>query len=226
MASSLALRRATGGATALFSQLLSHHARAASVAPASLTRRSFNTNTEMTNFRDEDERSVDIDRRSDSSVSPRRSESLPTFFSDAFDPFFPTRSLNQIMNIMDQFTENPFMSRGRRGSTGIGTRRGWDVREDDNALYLRVEMPGLDKDQVKITVEQNTLVIRGEGEKESEEDDDDDAYGRRYSGRLDLPPNLYKVEGVKAEMKNGVLKIVVPKVKDEEKKDVFQVSVE
>ncbi|KAK4482537.1 hypothetical protein RD792_009696 [Penstemon davidsonii] len=221
MASSLALRRATGGATALFSQLLSH-ARTASVAPASLTRRSFNTNTEMTNFRDDVDRSVDIDRRSDTSISPRRSESLPTFFSDAFDPLLPTRSLNQIMNMMDQFMENPFMSRGRRGTTGIGSTRGWDVREDENALYLRVEMPGLDKDQVKITVEQNTLVIRGEGDKESE----DDAYGRRYSSRLDFPPNLYKIEGVKAEMKNGVLKIVVPKVKDEEKKDVFQVSVE
>ena len=50
--------------------------------------------------------------------------------------------------------------------------------------------------------------------------------GRRYSSRLDLPPSVYKVDEIKAEMKNGVLKVVVPKVKEQERKDVYQVTVE
>ncbi|KAI3453492.1 hypothetical protein Pfo_010155 [Paulownia fortunei] len=104
-----------------------------------------------------------------------------------------------MLDMMDRFLENPFQSASR----GIGSRRGWD-------------------DQVKVSVEQNTLVIKGEGEKESE----DEEYGRRFSSRIDLPANSYKLDGIKAEMKNGVLKVVVPKVKEEERKDVFQVSVE
>ncbi|XP_022866196.1 small heat shock protein, chloroplastic-like [Olea europaea var. sylvestris] len=215
MAYSLALRRAVGGAP-LFSRFL-FPGRVCSVAPS--VRRSYNTNTQMTTY-DEDDRRVDVDRRSDSSVARRRDD-FPTFFSDAFDPFFPGRSLNQVLNMMDQFMDIPFMPAGRGMGIGAGVRRGWDVKEDDDALYLRLDMPGLDKDQVKVLVEQNTLVIKGEGEKESENDE----RGRRYSSRLDLPPNLYKLDGIKAEMKNGVLKVMVPKVKEEERKDVFLVDI-
>ena len=37
---------------------------------------------------------------------------------------------------------------------------------------------------------------------------------------------MYKVDAIKAEMKNGVVKVIVPKVKEEERKDVYQVIVE
>lgn len=114
---------------------------------------------------------------------------------------------------MDQILESPF-------AAVRWMRRGWDAREEEDALYLSVEMPGLGKEDVSVTVEQNTLVIKGEGGEEE---------GReriRYSSRIDLPPNLYKIDEIKAEMKNGVLKLVVPKVKDAERKDVVQVQIE
>ncbi|KAK9289067.1 hypothetical protein L1049_017538 [Liquidambar formosana] len=54
--------------------------------------------------------------------------------------------------------------------------------------------------------EQNILIIRGKSEKELEEEEDS---GRRYSSRIDPPPNLYKIDQIKAEMKNCVLKVLV-----------------
>lgn len=96
------------------------------------------------------------------------------------------------------------------------------MKEDNDALFLRMDMPGLGKEDVKVSVEQNTLIIKGEGEEESE----DEESRRRYSSRLDLPQNLYKLGEIKAEMKNGVLRVVVPKAKEEERKDVFQVNIE
>ncbi|PKI41571.1 hypothetical protein CRG98_038082 [Punica granatum] len=119
---------------------------------------------------------------------------------------------------MDQLMDDPFS----QGFTA-GSRRGWDVRDDDDTLYLRIDMPGLGKEDVKISVEQNTLIIRAEGDRESDEDEES---GRRYSGRIDLPQNLYNINDIRAEMKNGVLKVCVPKVKEEERKDVFQVQVQ
>ena len=72
--------------------------------------------------------------------------------------------------------------------------------------------------------EQNSLVIKGEGEKEAGEDEG--AAPARYSGRIELAPEVYRMDQIKAEMKNGVLKVVVPKVKEEQRRDVFQVNVE
>lgn len=115
--------------------------------------------------------------------------------------------------MMDQVMENPFLA---------GSRRGWDVKENEEALFLRMDMPGLDKEDVKISVEQNTLVVKGE-DKDSE---DEEGGGRRFSSRLDLPPNLYKIDSIRAEMKNGVLRLAIPKVKEDERKDVFEVKVE
>ena len=140
--------------------------------------------------------------------------------TEVFDPFSPTRSLSQVLNLMDQFMENPFLSAPR--GTGSGLRRGWDARETDDALHLRVDMPGLGKEDVKVSVEQNTLTIKGEGGKEEGEEES----GRRYISRIDLPEKLYMTDQIRAEMKDGVLKVVVPKVKEEQRADVFHVNVE
>ncbi|KAL4565641.1 hypothetical protein LXL04_029744 [Taraxacum kok-saghyz] len=214
MAAYLALKRGTTAAT-LFNKLLTP-IRSASATPC--VRRCFNTNASQVSAYDDFNRSVDADRRPDSSVSRRRDGD---FFSDLFNPISPTRSLSQILNMMDQFTDTPFMSTAIGG--GFGARRGWDAKEDDNTLYLRFDMPGLDKENIKISVEQNTLIIKAEADKESE---DDEEPPRRYSSRIDLPTDVYKLDEIKAEMKNGVLKVMVPKVKTEERKDVFQVQVE
>ncbi|CAM8980322.1 unnamed protein product [Rhodiola kirilowii] len=55
---------------------------------------------------------------------------------------------------------------------------------------------------------------------------------RRKRARGGIPagltcrPNLYKLDGIKAEMKNGVLKVAVPKVKQEERTDAHHVQIE
>ncbi|XP_043714703.1 uncharacterized protein LOC122663062 [Telopea speciosissima] len=148
------------------------------VAPSAATR-SFNTESQMRQYED-DERSIDVERQSDRSISRRR-ESFPSLFTDVFDPFVsPTRSLSQVLNLMDQMIENPFVARGMGSGT---TRRGWDAKEDENALYVRIDMPGLGKEDVKVLVEENTLIIKGEGGKGS----DEEKGGRKYSSRIDLP---------------------------------------
>lgn len=127
---------------------------------------------------------------------------------------FPTRSsLSQILNVMDQLGESPVSGMARRN---------WDARETADGLHLRVDMPGLGKEDVKVSVEQSTLTIKGESKKESEDDDG----GRRYTSRIDLPEKLYKTNEIKAEMKDGVLKVFIPKIKEEERNDVIHVNIE
>ena len=130
--------------------------------------------------------------------------------ADAFDPFSPTRSLSRVLNWMDQLVDAPFVG------SGGGWRRGWDVKEDESALYLRMDMPGLSKEDVKVSVEHNTLIIKGEA-KHDDDDVDEESGQRSFSSRLNLPSNIYKLDSIRATMNNGVLKLMIPKVTDEEK---------
>ncbi|XP_078172923.1 mitochondrion-localized small heat shock protein 23.6 isoform X2 [Carex rostrata] len=219
MAALIASRRAH--LSKLLEKLASSPLRPVLAAP-SITR-SFNTNAQLREY-DEDGH-VDHRRHDgqDASLSRRRGSdatSFPSLFSDVFDPFNTTRSLSQVLNMMDQMFDNPFTAASR---AGFGNpKRGWDAREDNDAIYLRVDMPGLGKEHVKVWAEQNTLVIKGEGEKEPGEDEP----SRKYGGRIDLPVEYCRMDQIKAEMKNGVLKVVVPKVKAEERKDVFEVNIQ
>ncbi|KAL2550162.1 23.5 kDa heat shock protein [Forsythia ovata] len=196
MASSLAMKRL------LASNFLPRSLRPVRAVAQPASSRFFNTNA-MQEYDHRDERELDVDSRSDRRIfSP---------FSEVFDPF-SSRSLSQILNMMDQFMESPVAS---------GIPRNWEARETDDGLHLRMDMPGLGKEDVKVSVEQSTLIIKGEGKKELEEEE----RGRRYSSRIDLPENLYKTNEIKAEMKNGVLKVFIPKIKQEERSDVFHVTI-
>ena len=84
-------------------------------------------------------------------------------------------------------------------------------------------MPGMTKDDVKVWVEEKMLVVKAEkvkktssengkvgGEEEEEEGDwSAKSYGR-YSSRIALPENV-QFEQIKAEVKDGVLYITIPK---------------
>lgn len=80
--------------------------------------------------------------------------------------------------------------------------------------------------QVKVTVEDGDLVIKGEHNAEGKEDEhgwSSRSYGS-YHTRLTLPDHV-KHDGVKAEFKNGVLHVEMPKSKEEPKKNAIEIEV-
>ncbi|RLN12948.1 26.2 kDa heat shock protein, mitochondrial-like isoform X2 [Panicum miliaceum] len=111
---------------------------------------------------------------------------------------------------------------GAASGTGLSGHGWWVSKEDDDAVQLKVAMPGLGKEHVKVSAEKNILVIKGEGDKDPE----DRKGPARYTRRVQLPAEAFKMDQIKAEMNNGVLKVTVPKIKPEERKDVFQIKVE
>jgi HSP20 family protein len=136
------------------------------------------------------------------------------------DRFGAPTSLGRLLALMEDAA--PGLS-----SAAASPQRGWSVaKEDDDAVYLKVPMPGLGKEHVKVWAEQNSVVIKGEGEKEPWDGDGEDAAVPRYRRRIELRADAFKMDKIKAEMKNGVLRVAVPKVKEEERKDVFQVKIE
>jgi len=111
---------------------------------------------------------------------------------------------------------------GAAYGTGLSGHRWWVSKEDADAMQLKVAMPGLGKEHVKVSTEKNILVIKGEGDTDPE----DSKGPARNARRFQLPAEAFKMDQIKAEMSNGVLKVTVPKIKAEERKDVFQIKVE
>nr|AEF28143.1 chloroplast low molecular weight heat shock protein HSP26.26m [Chenopodium album]AEM05964.1 chloroplast low molecular weight heat shock protein HSP26.23n [Chenopodium album] len=129
------------------------------------------------------------------------------------DSLSPMRSMRQMLDTMDRLFEDTMTAPTRMGEM----RAPWDIMEDENEYKMRFDMPGLDKGDVKVSVEDNMLVIKGERKKE---EGGDDAWSKRsyssYDTRLQLPDNC-ELDKIKAELKNGVLNISIPKPKVERK---------
>eukprot|EP01018_Ginkgo_biloba_P010691 Gb_40446 [translate_table: standard] len=142
-------------------------------------------------------------------------------FSDIFDPFPASRTLNQMMDTVNRLFENFAPS----GTEMENFRTAYDVAEDEKSYKLRFDMPGLSKEEVKVSVEDGSLVIKGEHSEEAKKENwSTRSYGS-YNTRIILPDNV-RLEDIKAEMKNGVLQVCVPKTEEESKQNVIDVKVE
>lgn len=110
-------------------------------------------------------------------------------------------------------------------------REGWlppvDIHEDSNNIYLKAELPGIKKDELNIAVEGDTLTIKGEKKHESEVKEEqfhvmERTYGS-FSRSFSLPTNVDSSK-VRADYKDGVLTLTLPK-KEESKPKKIEVKV-
>ena len=89
-----------------------------------------------------------------------------------------------------------------------------DVFEDKESLKIVAELPGLKPEDVKITMENSTLTLRGEKKQVAEEKTERvHRYERSYGSfeRSFALPNTVDIEKVEAGFENGVLTITLPK---------------
>ncbi len=92
-----------------------------------------------------------------------------------------------------------------------------DIAETDDGLVLYAELPGLSKDDLEITLEDNVLTLRGERRFADEEAREsyhriERAYGA-FHRSFHLPANV-RSDGVQASFADGVLRIDVPKAEE------------
>jgi len=98
-----------------------------------------------------------------------------------------------------------------------------DVYETDQELVVKAELPGVKKENVEVSIRDNALHIRGEKKEEKEERTG--AYHRvervygRFERAVPLPTDV-KVESAKAEFKDGVLEIRIPKAEGAKEKKI------
>lgn len=127
---------------------------------------------------------------------------------------------------LDRFFDSPFFRSFDDSTASQGWNPAVEVFESEGALNFCVEVPGLDKDDLKIDVQNGHLTISGEKKVESE---DGKEYFRkeRFYGKFTRTFRLadsVDTENVKANLTNGVLRISIPR-KEEAKPKQIEVKV-
>ncbi|MUG93592.1 Hsp20 family protein [Scytonema sp. UIC 10036] len=98
-----------------------------------------------------------------------------------------------------------------------------EMKETDETLSLRLEVPGLEAKDLDVQVTETTVAIKGERKSETKVEDKDMVRSEFYYGRFErvIPlPSHIQTDRVQAEYKNGILTLTLPKVKPEKRKAV------
>lgn len=98
-----------------------------------------------------------------------------------------------------------------------------DISENDDQFEINVELPGMDKDDIDVSLNNNQLTVSGQRKWENEDKDKtyhriETSYGE-FSRTFTLPDNVDE-ESINAEYDNGVLNITINKAEDKVSKKI------
>jgi HSP20 family protein len=136
-----------------------------------------------------------------------------------WDPF---RNLSSLQDQMNRLFESNF-----RGQTDESALTTWapsvDIYETENELVLKADLPDVPEKDIDIHVENNMLTVRGERKFEQKVKEEnylrvERAYGS-FSRSFSLP-NTVDTDAIRAEYKNGVLTVIMPKRAESKPKQV------
>jgi HSP20 family protein len=118
---------------------------------------------------------------------------------------------------VEEMIERFFGDGGTAAAGGGAFAPPLDVIDRGNEILVRADLPGLDRNDIEIQVEDGMLSVRGEREEQHEENKDNYRWCERWEGAfmrsIPLPAEVER-EKIQAEFKNGVLEIRIPKKKE------------
>jgi HSP20 family protein len=139
---------------------------------------------------------------------------LPTITRRSFRPFY-------MPNLFDDDFFSGLTSR-------VSSMPAVNIREDERNYFLDLAIPGIDKKDLKIDINEDVLTISSE--KKSENEEERDGYKRKefsYSSfcrSFYIPENANK-EKIEANYKDGVLNVILPKHEEEKTKITREIKI-
>ena len=132
---------------------------------------------------------------------------------------------NQMSGLWPSLYE-PFRQMGTRLADWVAPTS--EASSDADGYRISMEVPGVAEDDIELTVENGIVTIRGEKKTEREEKGDKWFFSERQFGAFTrsfrLPPDAEE-SGVKADLKDGVLTVTVPRSDPEKSRDAKRVPI-
>jgi HSP20 family protein len=137
--------------------------------------------------------------------------------------FNPNRLLGNLTRDVDSVFDSFFKAPVFRPSGDDDFMPRADILDEKDMVKINVELPGMKKDDIKVTVDENILTISGERKHESEEKDMnyircERCYGS-FSRSFTLPDDINS-EKIKADYEDGILTVNLTKVEKPEPKEI------
>ena len=136
----------------------------------------------------------------------------------------PFRNVMSFRDEMDRLIDDFY---GRQTPAGEMYEGDWcpslDLKESDGDVRASIELPGLSKDDIKVSVQGDLLTVSGEKKNEVADTKEnvhriERSYG--YFKRVVTLPTEVQADKVKAEFKDGVLKVTMPKVETRKTREI------
>ena len=124
-------------------------------------------------------------------------------------------------DLFDDFFNDPFFAKEERHTHPMPMMK-TDIRENEKSYVIDVDLPGFEKENIKVDVEDGYLNINAKIDSSNNEEEKGKFIRReRYVGECSR--SFYvgediESDDIKASFKNGILTLEVPKVEEEEKK--------
>ena len=131
--------------------------------------------------------------------------------------------LSDLRDEIDRLFEAPLSDLGRTASVFGGWTPAIDMSEDKDHVVVKAELAGMKKEDIEVTLHEGTLSIAGERKNERKVEEAGLYRSERFFGRFQRTVTLpAPVAGdkVKAEYKDGILTITLPKTEEAKPKQI------
>jgi HSP20 family protein len=135
----------------------------------------------------------------------------------------PFDRLTNLRNEINRLFEVPTGDLDRGTEFFSGWSPALDVYEDKDNLIVKVELPGMKKEQIELSLHENTLTIAGERKSERAEGNGDTSRSERFFGRFQRTVTLPKpVEAnkVNARYQDGILTVMLSKTEESKPRQI------
>jgi HSP20 family protein len=131
--------------------------------------------------------------------------------------------LSTLRDEIDRLFELPFGDWVRGPQVLSGWTPAMDVFEDRENFYVKAELPGMKKEDINISLHNGALSISGERKSETTHKDSESHRTERFFGRFQRSvslPSAVAADKVKAQYKDGVLTVTLPKTEEAKPKQI------
>lgn len=136
----------------------------------------------------------------------------------------PWRDMSTLQHRINHVFNEPFFRSGDDDELSLGS---WypavDMFDDDDKIVIKAELPGMEKKDISVDIENRVLTLSGERNYDNEVKEENYYRRERATGRFkrvfNLPADVDS-DQIKADFKDGVLKVEIPKPEEQKPKQI------